>query len=499
MKRKIISILLLHFSLLFYGQHQIGNTIFGEAPMDRSGYSVKLSSDGSIVAISSPFNSENGSSSGNVRVFRNLNGVWIQIGNNIIGENANDNFGKSISLSSDGTIIAIGAPYSNANSNNPGYVKIFKNVNDNWTQIGSNIEGEESGDTSGLAISLSSNGSIIAIGAPNNDVNGNQTGHVRVFENNGDVWEQIGDDIDGENQFDYFGASVSLSSNGNILSTGAINGNGAGDNTGHVKVYSFNGNSWEQVGSNIIGDILGGDFGGSLSLSSDGTIIAISDTHNREDNSSSSNYNGTVRVYKNISNNWVQLGIDIDGEGENDYSGNSVSISSDGNIVAIGASSNSNNGDGSGHVRVYKYNEEEWSKIGENIDGEGSYNGFGSSVSLSSNGEEIAIGGSGNTNVNGFMSGHVKIYSLQQALSLENLNQKQSVSVYPNPTSNILHINAFNKIKILKLYSLQGRLLLTKNPNKNNIRLNISSLKQGIYLVKYQINNIFLTQTVFKK
>ena len=44
-----------------------------------------------------------------------------------------------------------------------------------------------------------------------------------------------------------------------------------------------------------------------------------------------------VRVYQyNIdSNEWEQIGKDIDGEAEYDYSGSSVSLSSDGNIVAI--------------------------------------------------------------------------------------------------------------------------------------------------------------------
>ncbi|MDC1063604.1 hypothetical protein OAQ16_04095, partial [Flavobacteriales bacterium] len=39
-----------------------------------------------------------------------------------------------------------------------------------------------------------------------------------------------------------------------------------------------------------------------------------------------------------------QIGLDIDGEAADDYSGYSVSISSDGNTVAIGAPYNDGNG-----------------------------------------------------------------------------------------------------------------------------------------------------------
>ena len=46
---------------------------------------------------------------------------------------------------------------------------------------------------------------------------------------------------------------------------------------------------------------------------------------------------------------------DIDGEAAGDKSGYSVSLSSDGNIVAIGANSNDGNGTSSGHVRIYQF------------------------------------------------------------------------------------------------------------------------------------------------
>jgi len=64
---------------------------------------------------------------------------------------------------------------------------------------------------------------------------------------------------------------------------------------------------------------------------------------------------------------WNQVGADIDGEAASDGSGTSVSISADGTIVAIGAN---NNGGGAGHTRVYQFSGT-WNQLGADIDGSG--------------------------------------------------------------------------------------------------------------------------------
>ena len=71
-----------------------------------------------------------------------------QIGSDIDGENAGDNSGRSVSISSNGNIVAIGAIRSDDNGTEAGHVRVFKNTNGTWTQIGSNIKGEAAGDNS---------------------------------------------------------------------------------------------------------------------------------------------------------------------------------------------------------------------------------------------------------------------------------------------------------------------------------------------------------------
>jgi hypothetical protein len=229
-----------------------------------------------------------------VRIYENDNGTWTQLGADIDGEAGGDKSGFTVSLSSDGTIVAIGAIRNAGNGTNAGHVRVYEDSSGTWTQLGADIDGEAIGDESGYSVSLSSDGSILAIGANRNDENGSASGHVRVFEYYSTSWTQIGSDIDGEAADDYSGFSVSLSADGTILAIGAYTNDGNGSNSGHVRVYRY--------------------------------LYAA----------------------------WTRLGRDIDGEAADDYSGTSVSLSSDGTIIAIGAKNNSGSGSDAGHVRVYR-------------------------------------------------------------------------------------------------------------------------------------------------
>ena len=101
---------------------------------------------------------------------------------------------------------------------------------------------------------------------------------------------------------------------------------------------------WKQLGSDIDGEAYGDQSGYSVSLSSDGTIVAIGGPLNDGDSGNTSDSDVYVRVYQYSNSSWSQLGDDIDGEDEGDYSGYSVSLSSDGTIVAIGAYTTNNGG-----------------------------------------------------------------------------------------------------------------------------------------------------------
>ena len=162
-----------------------------------------------------------------------------QLGADIDGEAAGDYSGRSVSMNSDGTIVAIGADRNDGNGSSSGHVRVFQYSSSNWVQLGSDIDGEATNDWSGNSVSLSSDGTKVAIGGYLNDGNGSSSGHVRVYEYSGSSWSPPVGDIDGEAVADNFGYSVSLSSDGTKVAIGAIYNDGNGDASGHVRVYDI--------------------------------------------------------------------------------------------------------------------------------------------------------------------------------------------------------------------------------------------------------------------
>jgi hypothetical protein len=199
---------------------------------------LSLNNLGNIVAIGDPFNSTISDNRGQVRVYKYNDISWIQLSGNILnGEATTNYFGWSVSLNSSGNILAVGAiNNSGITGNSSGHVRVFKYNDISWIQIGQDIDGEAADNLSGNSVSLNDEGTIVAIGAREN-LNG--TGHVRVYKYNDVSWVQYGVDIDGEALGDKFGQSVSLNSTGNILAVGGPYNDGANSQAGHVRVYKF--------------------------------------------------------------------------------------------------------------------------------------------------------------------------------------------------------------------------------------------------------------------
>jgi beta-xylosidase len=111
---------------------------------------------------------------------------WKQLGNDLDGEAAYDESGRSVSLSSDGKTVAIGAVLNDGtNVLNSGHVRVYTYSENNmsWKPLGNDLDGEAADDRSGYSVSLSSDGKTVAIGALYNDgTNGTDSGQVRLYQ-----------------------------------------------------------------------------------------------------------------------------------------------------------------------------------------------------------------------------------------------------------------------------------------------------------------------------
>ncbi len=435
--KHLITLLLVFFFLPIYSQTQIGLDIDGEAAGDYSGVTA-ISADGRRVAIGAEGNNGNGFDSGHVRVYEENGGSWIQIGNDIDGEDYGS--GASVAISADGKRVAIGAPRNSGTAYAAGHARIYEENGGSWTQIGSDIDGEDGADYFGFSVSISSDGKRVAIGGPSHGVIGNSPGHVKIYEETGGSWTQIGSDIDGETHNDNSGGAVSLSSDGNRVVIGASFNSGNGQNSGHARVYELNNGTWTQLGNDIDGEAAGDRSGRAVSISSDGKRVAVGGFLNDGNGTNS----GHTRIYEENGGVWTQIGNDIDGEAADDFSGRSVSLSSDGKRVAIGAYLNDGSGPDSGHARIYEENGGVWTQLMNDIDGEAAGDLSGIELTLSSDGERVAIGAT-NNDENGTSSGHVRVYQLSPISNIQEKNMLANLTISPNPNTGAFQLEVAGK------------------------------------------------------
>ena len=326
---------------------QLANTIDGDFSNDNFGFSVSLSQNGNIVAIGAPNYNGNGNDIGEVKVFTLSSGNWVQLGNNLYGSEDNCFFGASISLSSDGSTLAIGEPGFNLSNNDSGQVKVFKLISGSWSQIGNNIDGDVNAVFFGNYVKLSNDGNTIAISDFNFESVPSKIGKIKVYSLNTNIWTEKGTPITNLLGDDNLQHSISLNDTGDIMAIGIPANDEIGLDSGKVKVYNFVLDDWVQLGNDINGNNVGDYFGFELNLSSSGDVLAIG----------SPNYNssGKVDLYKFVDNNWSQLGNIMNVANENDLFGISISLSNN-NILVVGAINNDSNGLDSGQVNIYDVN-----------------------------------------------------------------------------------------------------------------------------------------------
>ncbi|WP_452230009.1 DUF7619 domain-containing protein [Lacinutrix sp. MEBiC02404] len=484
--KKFYFILSILFFQFINAQVQIGGDIDGEASIELLGSSA-ISDNGSIIAVGSSRNDVNGVDAGQVKVYSNVNDQWIQLGSTISG-NTGDYFGSVVSLSSDGTILAVTANFIND------YVKIFKYNGSDWEQLGGDIvKLSNEGYYSPNAIALSSNGNRIVIGDATNSDNGSGTGQVVIYEYNGTNWQQLGPVINGLATSitidERFGSSVTISADGNRIGVGAP---GSGLAEGNVRVYEYNGTDWIQLGFDFGPANQGGSTGASVSMSANGNRIAINVPGAAAPSAIIYDYNGSQ---------W---------ETENYFSfpASRVSLSADGNRLAVGNPLYDWTGDGFfngeyGRVRIYNYDDfdGDWSQLGSDIIGETAWEKYGAGVSLSSDGNTFIAAAPFNDD-NGFDGqGKIRIYDItfNTIFSLvsfdSNNNSCTSGSVLANNVKiEILNVDG-NQVGFTNIDGLSKVLVqngtYTVQPVINDARFAVSPISEEI-----EFNNIAETITV---
>jgi len=403
---------------------KVGAAINGTKAGSQFGDSVAISKNGDVMAVGARFHGIGSSAnSGTVRVFRRENSGdvdnkstirWDQIGTDIDGNEQGDYSGKSISLSDDGSIVAIGSP----RYDKKGKVRLYKysaaSNKSKWVKMWETSESDGT-PSIGCYVTLSGDGKTLSFSGDKNDSNKKL---VRTIRNADNKWfEDNNIEIPGDASTEEDCPRISLSTNGSLLAVGDY-GN---DNTtkGRVQVYERKDtNGWQPLGQTIEGKEKGVEgeekgemLGTSVSLSGDGLILAAGG----EDIVQIYRLAEDKKIWKTFSTityATTSLGSKENHSEENQKSngtfGRSVSLSGDGTRIAVGDPKKV--GMGAGAVHTFQLSEDGWSQLGSPIHGRTINGRFGFSVALSHDGESLIAGGPHRHRLQG--TGYASVYDL---------------------------------------------------------------------------------------
>ncbi|WP_444941487.1 hypothetical protein ACJJI3_03230 [Microbulbifer sp. ZKSA004] len=417
---------------------------------DFFGGSVSLSADANTLAVGAPGEGSGASGvdgdqdnnefplSGAVYMFARQDARWVQQAYlKASNPPVSGSFGNSVSLSADGSSLAVGTRPQGASSSwdGPAAVYIFIRQDNSWAQQ-AYLEGDSDTNNSfGLSVSLSADGNTLAVGAPYEIASANEdqedqedseaetAGAVYLFTRRDDSWErQAYLSAANADTSKHFGWSVSLSADGNTLAVGTRYEGGA------VYLFARQSDAWIQetyLKANSIDEV--DERGVSVSLNADGNVLAVgmpSDASGATgvggiQGSIGAEDSGAVYLFVRQGAGWMQQAyLKASNAEAGDFFGRSVSLSADGNTLAVGADNEhsksrgvnreqyNNQLEGAGAVYVFTRQGASWTQQAyvkaSNTD---LHAFFGISVNLSADGATLAVGAYGEssnaTGING--------------------------------------------------------------------------------------------------
>jgi len=300
-------------------------------------------------------------SSAAFQVYYLVNGTLIPQGDQLVDPDFTPTAELSLDLSNDGSTLVVGNPdYFSIVEPASGFVQAYRFNGTNWIEYGNRILGQCDGSTGcspctnemyhdlGHQVKVNANGTRLVVSAPqaecvNGPLAGNRgVGFVRIYDmfssstsgGTDDSWIQVGNDIvrpepELGSAVQEFGGSLSLSSDGTKIAIGS--------DDGMCGVFYLDNGVWEVVGNYMWDFYAKSDsffHRQYISLSGDGNRVAVgADTlgeklHHWGDTEKE----GTVRILEWTNGVWIQVGDDL--VGPRGF-GHTVGLSPDGDILAV--------------------------------------------------------------------------------------------------------------------------------------------------------------------
>jgi len=324
-------------------------------------YAAGISSDGTYAVISAYL--EDGgagdpiSGAGAAYIFTRSGSTWTQQAKITASDaQANDNFGYSVSINSDGSYVVVGSAFEDTGGYNVGAAYIYSRSGSTWTQQTKLTASDASyNNRFGNSVALNSDGSYLVIGA----YTANDTGAAYVFTRSGSTWtEQQKIQHNEANMYtDYFGWSVAINALGDVIVVGAFyaEDDGTGlSNNGFAYIFTRSGSTWKQeyrlvspAGENSSGD----NFGRSVSINNTGNVVVVGAPNA---DTVASNAGSAYAFNRSPSNTWTySRELTASDAQATDYFGWGASISGDGKYIVVGAYGEDAGGSSAGAAYVF--------------------------------------------------------------------------------------------------------------------------------------------------
>lgn len=366
--------------------------IYGKQANGQLGTSIALSGDGSRIVIGSP----SVLTTGVAQTFQLIDDQWVKLTHDIVGLEAGDELGLSVSMDQSGNRLVLGSPGKNRNI---GSFSVYDFQEGKGWMIMKQTFSDDPMSTIqprfriGEHVALSGNGMILAgsytesfpiikptlVNTSPSTSTINRT-IIKTFCLDKSGWISLGQDLVGKHSADDFASSMALNDKGLVLVVGAPTAGNTEEGKAYVYGFDSDLSEWKRLGNALTGALPNSQFGFAVDISGSGNRVVVgSYAHDSG--------RGLTRVYEYElgSQEWVRLGKDIIGSEPGIQSGYSVAISNSGEYITVGEK-------GVGAAKIYHWKDNLWQLSGPVIRGDQTDDGLGYSVAISALGTRVATG-----------------------------------------------------------------------------------------------------------
>lgn len=245
-------------------------------------------------------------------------------------------------------------------------------------------------DAYGISAALTNNGRTMAVGTSSGS-----TYEASIMDWDDSHWVQRGSAISTKLVNFYVPTLVSLSCDGNVAAVSSfVRNNNSTDDIAITRVFSWNG-AWMQRGKDIVGEVTADAQAAKLVLSCDGNVLANSamEYYGSTRRGGSNNKVGRVRVFAWTGSEWAARGANENPTKDRAFPASTVAVNKDGSVIAISVSTfDRMKLKGRARIQVLMWNGVRYIQRWDDLKSSELIDPGGCSLSLSSDGNTIAIG-----------------------------------------------------------------------------------------------------------